>query len=86
MVVRKGDDTAGSMILKISTLDGRAKALVPGYAMDGDRVWRSQPENAPVPENEVDEYVSRAVQRDPDLWVVEIEDREGRDFLDEPVE
>jgi len=85
-VVHKGDETAGSMILKISTLDGQAKAFVPGYAVDGHRVWRSQPQTDPVAEAQVDAYIARAVERDPDLWVVEIEDREGRHFLGEPTE
>ncbi len=85
-VVHKGDETAGSMILKINTLDGHARALVPGYAIEGHRVWRSQPGTEPVAENDVDAYIARAIERDPDLWVVEIEDREGRHFLGEPTE
>jgi len=85
-IVRHGDDTAGSIIVKINTLDGKARALVPGFGLDGDRMWRGQPGDDPVAENEVDAYIARAVERDPDVWVIEIEDREGRHFLDEPVE
>jgi hypothetical protein len=85
-VVRKGDDTAGSLILKVNTLDGRAIALAPSYTLEGHRVWRPQPQTEPVAESEVDAYIARASSRDPDLWVVEIEDRQGRHFLDEPVE
>ena len=35
---------------------------------------------------ELDSYVERAVRVDPDLWVVEVEDAEGRHFLTEPVD
>ena len=37
-------------------------------------------------DSDVEDYIRRARSRDSDLWVLEIEDREGRHFLTEPVE
>ena len=37
-------------------------------------------------ESDLDAYVERARRIDPDLWVVEIDDGQGRHFLTEPVE
>ncbi|MBT3702857.1 MAG: DUF1491 family protein [Alphaproteobacteria bacterium] len=85
-VVRRGDDTAGSLLLKINKLDGQATVYVPGYNFDGQRVWRRHNKDGATPEAEADLYIEKSVARDPDIWVVEVEDREGRTFLDEPIE
>jgi hypothetical protein len=37
-------------------------------------------------EPDLDRYIERALRVDPDLWVVEIEDKQGRHFLTEAVE
>lgn len=80
-VTRKGDSTAGTVVVKVALLDGTARAYERGYDMaSGARLWR---EIAHAPEAEVDAQLSRATQRDPDLWVIELEDRNGRTLLEE---
>ena len=37
-----------------------------------------------VKQLEDDGYIARQVARDPDLWVIEVEDRQGRTLLGEP--
>jgi hypothetical protein len=39
----------------------------------------------PVPEEKVEERLKREVRFDPDAWIVEVEDRAGRHFLDRVV-
>jgi hypothetical protein len=85
VVARKGDPRAGAVLVK--AVD-RRKGVVRLYAeatrADGERVWM-RPARAEE-EVELDSYVERAVSRDPDLWVVEVEDAQGRHFLTEPVD
>lgn len=85
MVVNKGDPRAGAVLVK--AVD-RRKGLVRLYAeatrADGERVWM-RPAKAEA-EPDLDAYVERARRIDPDLWVVEIEDADGRHFLTEPVD
>lgn len=81
-VVAHGDDTAGAVMVKLSTLNGRAKAQHRAYdPMTGTRHWFTLAEG---PETEVDAAIARECGRDPDLWVIEIEDRAGRTLLDQP--
>ena len=35
----------------------------------------------PAPDPEIENYLSREAKFDPDLWIVEVEDRAGRNFL-----
>ncbi len=79
-VTAHGDDTAGAVIVKLNTLDGRARALQRSYDMDGNRAWVVLADGA---EAEVDAALSRQRSFDPDLWLIEVEDRQGRTLLDE---
>ncbi len=81
-VIRRGDATAGAVLVKLATLDGRAQAFERSFdLMTGARRWIVLAEGE---ERQVDEVVARVRSRDPDLWVIEIEDRHGRNLLDEP--
>lgn len=85
VVARKGDARAGSVLVKVlNRADGTARLYSEATRMDGERVWM-QPQPS-TEEGDLDRYIERAVKIDPDLWVVEIEDKEGRHFLVEPVE
>mgnify|MGYP003625418197 CR=1 FL=1 len=85
-VVRAGDDDAGSVLVKVSTLDGLARLYTGARNFDGSRLWVQPLGPDPVAERDVDAYAGRRHETDPDIWVVEIEDRQGRHFLTEPVE
>jgi hypothetical protein len=86
-VVRHGDDKAGAIYLKVNRLDGRAQLFMPapaGFAAPaGDRRFVAHVGDAGVPEPEIDAYLGRQISFDSDLWVVEIEDRQGRHLLED---
>jgi len=87
-VVRKGDADAGAVLVKVATLDGRARLYAPARRGEaGARVWLDLSAGSLGDrEADVDAYVRRQAEVDPDIWVVEIEDKHGRHFLEEPVE
>ncbi len=81
-VVRRGDATAGAVLVKLNTLDGRAALWQRSVdLMTGGRTWVALAEG---PEADIDASVARQRGFDPDLWVIEVEDRQGRHLLDDP--
>ena len=87
MVARRGDATAGSVLIKINRLGSGCMVLSPTVNFeDGARMWLKGTGPDWVEEESADSYIARQIKNDPDLWVLEIEDREGRTFLDEKIE
>jgi hypothetical protein len=86
-VVRRGDSDAGAVLVKVATLDGRARLYAPARDGAGERVWLDLSAGALGDvEADVDAHIRKRALTDPDLWVVEIEDKRGRHFLQERVE
>ncbi|THD85282.1 DUF1491 family protein [Aliigemmobacter aestuarii] len=80
-VTARGDATAGAVLVKCATLDGQARAFQRSFdLMTGARAWVLLSEGE---ERSVDQAITRQRGFDPDLWVIEIEDRQGRTLLDE---
>lgn len=85
MVLKKGDPRAGAVLVKVlNRRAGVTRLYAEAMRGDGERVWM-QP-RASHDEAELDAYAERTRARDPDVWVIEIDDTEGRHFLTEPVE
>lgn len=81
-VTAKGDATAGAVVVKLAKLDGRACAFQRSFDLMADtRVWVVLAEGT---EREVDAVLARQRARDRDLWIIEVEDRQGRTLLEEP--
>jgi hypothetical protein len=84
MVLRKGDPSRGTVLLKLNRLDGRFVVLA--QARRNERLGWSRASGAePVAEAEADACIARQLKYDSDLWVVEVEDRQGRHWFDGPV-
>ena len=84
VVVRRGDADAGVILIKIARLDGTADYYGPAPAGfdggDGERRWT--PIALKQPEPDIEARLARELQLDSDAWIIEIEDRQGRHFLE----
>lgn len=81
VVARRGDPDAGSIAVKVYLGAGRARLFVQSRDEQGNPVW-SEPFDGAAGEAEIDKYLDKEKRFDSDLWIVEIEDREGRGFLE----
>lgn len=77
LVVHRGDASRGTVMLKLNLLGNGFKVLSQIRDLEGAMGWMAAFGGALATEAEADAYIARAVDRDPDLWVVEIEHRDG---------
>ena len=77
-VLHKGEKMGGLILLKLNLLGSGCRVLMQQRDLDGNLGWMAVVGGAePAEEAEADAYIERATGRDPDLWVVEIEHKEG---------
>jgi hypothetical protein len=93
VVRRRGAEEAGAVFITINRLDGTATLYgpAPQTAFDdsqpAERIFTAiVGAHTPVPETEIEARLAREIRFDPDVWILEVEDRAGRNFLDRVVD
>lgn len=76
-VLHKGEANSGLVIVKMNLLGDGFRVFSQARDMDGAMGWMAALKGGTVEETEADAYIERSLKRDPDLWVVEVEDRSG---------
>lgn len=88
VVRRRGAEEAGAIFIRISRLDGTSDLFGPAPQSEvdptqgADRAFCASLAAQPAPDASIDAYLAREVKFDSDVWIVEVEDRGGRHFLD----
>jgi hypothetical protein len=86
-VRRRGAEEAGAVFVKVGLLDGNAMLYAPAPqtsyedSRPTDRFFLPT-SREPVLEASVEERLAKEIRFDPDVWIVETEDKAGRHFLD----
>jgi hypothetical protein len=81
-IVHRGDEQRGDVLVKVMTDRGKARLYAPAFNPEGPTEFEQLRLEE---EAEVDSAVAKRLKMDRDLWVIEIEDREGRHFIAERV-
>lgn len=91
-VRRRGAEEAGAVYIKLNRLDGSgilygpAPQAVFDDAQPADRLFTIiLGREAPAPDADIETRLQREIGYDPDVWIIEVEDRDGRHFLDAAV-
>jgi hypothetical protein len=87
VVRRRGAEEAGAIYVRIDRLNGTSDLYgpAPQSEVDSGRADRSFVPcltERPAPDTSVEAYLAREIKFDPDVWIVEVEDAAGRNFLD----
>lgn len=85
---RRGAASAGAIFLKVDRLDGTAILYGPAPQSDydgpgDDRRFARLHDGDTIETVAAEERMTKEIRFDPDLWLLEVEDRAGRNFLDD---
>ncbi|WP_119678200.1 DUF1491 family protein [Indioceanicola profundi] len=83
-VVRRGERESGMILLKVAQ-PGGSKVYSQSRDMEGRLGWLAGLGGDLVPEADANAYIERQVMRDPDIWVIEVESRDGSHPFDGPM-
>jgi len=81
-IVRRGDPDAGTVLLKLNRFEEGVTVYTQASTTTDTPAWSRGTGPKPVAEAEADAYIERQVKYDPDVWVLEIEDRRGKYRMD----
>ncbi len=74
-IVNKGAYASGTVLLKLLAPGKACRLLVQERDLDGVLGWANALNIDQVDESAADDYIRRSIARDPDVWVIEVEDK-----------
>lgn len=85
VVVRRGDADAGAVVMRLIRGVQRSLLLRRQIQADGTSKWEAAGGGGELDDAAAEAYLAREIKRDPDLWIVEVDDPKGRYWPDKPI-
>lgn len=86
MVLHRGAAEAGAIFIVVNNMSDRIALYGPApqtdYSMDGPSERQFECVLDEASDDDLKQKIAREKSFDPDIWVVEIEDRQGRSFIE----
>ena len=86
MIANKGAPEAGAVYVQVTMAPDQVKIFAPApgptYDEEGKRTWHLPLGAEPVSDEDAAQYFKRQKSFDPDIWIIDIDDRNGTGLLD----
>ena len=80
-ILKKGDPNAGAIFLEIEIDKNFVHLLHRRFDFDENEIWEYLNKGDPQPANVIEKQIQREVCRDPDCWIVSVQDRQARNIF-----
>ena len=77
VIINSGERMGGTVLLKIYQAGVGCRLMSQMRDLDGNLSWYPAHKEQVINERDADEHIQKSISRDPDLWVIEIESRDG---------
>ena len=73
-ILQRGEQSSGTILLKVFDQKNTCKLLTQQRNLDGELEWMNAMDQDTPAEPDADAYIVRTKARDPDMWIIEVED------------
>ena len=80
-MLQKGERDAGTILVVLTERGTNARVYERMPQADGTRAWNLARRENPEIRGELDEWLARRGEQDPDLWIVELDIANGERFI-----
>ena len=79
---KKGDPDAGAIFLELETNKDSVQLLHRRFDFDQNEIWECLNKGQSRPAYIISEQVEREITRDPDCWVISVQDKQARNIFE----